>query len=131
MIFGIGIDLIEVTRVGKQLEKDSFKEKIFTEKEIEYCTARKNFAECFAARFAAKEAFLKAIGTGWRGGISFREIEIANDNLGKPTICLQGKAKEFAVKNELDNIHVSLTHVKSNAGAIVIIEKKDNPVLDK
>jgi len=125
MIFGIGIDNIEVERVKKQLEKNDFKEKIFSEKEIEYCAAKKNYAENYAARFAAKEAFFKAIGTGWRGGISFKEIEIINDKLGKPTICLHGKAKQFALENKLDKIHVSLTHLKSFAGAIVIIEKKD------
>ena len=123
MIFGIGIDSIEVERVLKQLENNSFKEKIFSDKEIEYCSSKKNYAECFAARFAAKEAFFKAIGTGWRGGISFREIEIINDELGKPTLHLHGKAKQFADKNELDKIHVSLTHLKTIAGAIVIIEK--------
>lgn len=126
MIFGIGIDIIEVERVGKQLDNNNFKEKIFTSREIEYCTARRNFAECFAARFAAKEAFFKAIGTGWRGGMSFRDVEIINDELGKPELHLHGKAKEFADKNRLDKFHVSLTHVKSNAGAVVIIERSDS-----
>ncbi|MBW6515311.1 MAG: holo-ACP synthase [Candidatus Cloacimonetes bacterium] len=125
MIFGIGIDNIEVERVQKQLEKNGFKEKIFSEKEIEYCSAKKTYAESFAARFAAKEAFFKAIGTGWRGGMSFKDIEIVNNDLGKPTICLHGKAKQFALENKLDKIYVSLTHLKSCAGAIVIIEKKD------
>jgi holo-[acyl-carrier protein] synthase len=123
MIFGIGIDNIEVERVEKQLEKNGFKEKIFTAGEIEYCQARKNYAESFAARFAAKEAFFKAIGTGWRGGLSFDEVEIINDELGRPEIKLWGKAKEFASKKGLDNIQVSLTHLKHYAGAVVIIEK--------
>jgi len=123
MIFGIGIDNIEVDRVRKQLEKNGFKEKIFSPAEIEYCDNRKNFAECYAARFAAKEAFLKAIGTGWRGGLTFNEIEVLNDKLGKPVLKLYGKSKEFAEKNEIDNIHVSLTHLKNYASAIVIIEK--------
>jgi holo-[acyl-carrier protein] synthase len=125
MIFGIGIDNIEVERVKKQLDNNSFKEKIFSEREIEYCMSKKNYAESFAARFAAKEAFFKAIGTGWRGGLSFQEIEVTNDDLGKPQIRLHGKAKQFAQKNELDTIHVSLTHIKSIAGAVVIIEKND------
>lgn len=123
MIFGIGIDNIEVARVEKQLEQNGFKEKIFTAGEIEYCQAKKNCAESFAARFAAKEAFFKAIGTGWRGGLAFDEIEIINDEMGKPKIKLWGKASEFVSKKGLDNIQVSLTHLKSYAGAVVIIEK--------
>lgn len=131
MIFGIGIDNIEVARVEKQLENEGFQEKIFTEKEISYCRSRRNYAESFAARFAAKEAFFKAIGTGWRGGLSFRDIEISKDELGKPAVILHGKAKQFAEENGLDKIHVSLTHVKSNAGAIVIIEKRDYPLQNR
>ncbi|MCK4640971.1 MAG: holo-ACP synthase [Candidatus Marinimicrobia bacterium] len=123
MIFGIGIDNIEVDRVRKQLEKNGFKEKIFSPAEIEYCDNRKNFAECYAARFAAKEAFLKAIGTGWRGGLAFNEIEVLNDRLGKPVLKLYGKVKAFVEENGLENIHVSLTHLKNYASAIVIIEK--------
>ena len=123
MIFGIGIDNIEVDRVRKQLEKNRFKENIFSPAEIEYCDARKNCAENYAARFAAKEAFFKAIGMGWRGGLAFNEIEVLNDKLGKPVIKLYGKSKEFAEENEIDNIHVSLTHLKTFASAIVIIEK--------
>ncbi len=123
MIFGIGIDNIEVDRVRKQLEKNRFKEKIFSPAEIEYCDNRKNFAERYAARFAAKEAFLKAIGTGWRGGLAFNEIEVLNDKLGKPVLKLYGKVKAFVEENGLENIHVSLTHLKNYASAIVIIEK--------
>ena len=123
MIFGIGIDNIEVDRVRKQLEKNRFKEKIFSPAEIEYCDNRKNFAERYAARFAAKEAFLKAIGTGWRGGLTFNEIEVLNDKLGKPVLKLYGKVKAFVEENGLENIHVSLTHLKNYASAIVIIEK--------
>lgn len=125
MIFGIGIDIIEVERVRKQLDKNNFKEKIFTEQEIEYCLSKRNYAESFAARFAAKEAFFKAIGTGWRGGLSFKELEILNDELGKPTFLLHGKAREFARENRLDKIHVSLTHVRNSAGAVVIVEQED------
>ena len=123
MIFGIGIDNIEVDRVRKQLEKNRFKEKIFSPAEIEYCDNRKNFAERYAARFAAKEAFLKAIGTGWQGGLAFNEIEVLNDKLGKPVLKLYGKVKAFVEENGLENIHVSLTHLKNYASAIVIIEK--------
>ena len=85
MIFGVGIDNIEVKRIKKQIDDSTkFKEKIFTVKEIEYCESKKNYAESFAARFAAKEAFLKAIGTGWSNGLQFTDIEILNDENGKP-----------------------------------------------
>lgn len=124
MIFGVGIDNIEVKRIKKQIDGSSkFKEKIFTAKEIEYCESKKNYAESFAARFAAKEAFLKAIGTGWSDGLQFKDIEILNDERGKPMVHLQGKAKQIILDNEINNIQVSITHLKKIASAIIIIEK--------
>ncbi|MCD6176388.1 MAG: holo-ACP synthase [Candidatus Cloacimonetes bacterium] len=124
MIFGIGIDNIEVVRIKKQINDSvKFKEKIFTAKEIEYCESKKNYTESFAARFAAKEAFLKAIGTGWSNGIQFKDIEILNDKKGKPVIYLHGKAKQIKLDKELGNIQVSLSHLKEIATAIIIIEK--------
>ena len=124
MIFGIGIDNIEVERIKKQIDGSTkFKEKIFTMNEIDYCESKKNYAESFAARFAAKEAFLKAIGTGWSDGLKFNDIEILNDMKGKPMIHLQGKAKQVILDNEISNIQVSLTHLKEIASAIIIIEK--------
>ena len=124
MIFGIGIDNIEVKRIKKQIDDSiRFKEKIFTAKEIKYCESKKNYAESFAVRFAAKEAFLKAIGTGWSNGLQFKDIEILNDNKGKPIIHLQGKTKQIILDNELGNIHISLSHLKEIATAIIIIEK--------
>lgn len=124
MIFGIGVDIIEVKRVKKQLdENNGFKEKIFSEKEIKYCDAKKNKEENYAARFAAKEAFFKALGTGWRFGLEFKEIEILGDELGKPEIKLYGKTREFVKENNLKNFHVSVSHLKEIATAFVIIEK--------
>ena len=124
MIFGVGIDNIEVKRIKKQIDSSSkFKEKIFTAKEIEYCESKKNYAESFAARFAAKEAFLKAIGTGWSEGLQFTDIEILNNKKGKPMVHLQGKAKQIILDNEINNIQVSITHLKEIASAIIILEK--------
>lgn len=124
MIFGIGTDIIEVERISKLLEKDSsFKNKIFTELESEYCENKKNKAEGYAARFAAKEAFFKAIGTGWRGEMSFNEIEVINDSLGKPEIKMYGKVLEFFTEQKITSVHVSVSHIKSVAVAIVILEK--------
>lgn len=124
MIFGIGIDMIEVSRIEKSITRSkSFLTKIFSEKEREYCDSKSNKFQCYAARFAAKEAFMKAIGTGWRNGIKFNEIEVVNNELGKPEIKLSGKAKELFCQMDLKNIFVSLSHLKEYAIANVIIEK--------
>ncbi|MDP2424040.1 MAG: holo-ACP synthase [Bacteroidales bacterium] len=124
MIFGIGTDIIEVGRIEKQLESNSgLKERLFTPGEIIYCESRKNKAQHYAARFAAKEAFLKAIGTGWRDGLQFNEIEVTNDHLGKPIIVLSGKTRAFVAETNIINIQVSLSHIRDMVNAIVIIEK--------
>ncbi|MBT3169590.1 MAG: holo-ACP synthase [Candidatus Cloacimonetes bacterium] len=124
MIFGVGIDLIEVARIEKQLlENSGFREKIFTKDEIKYCDSKKKKAEHFAARFAAKEAFLKAIGTGWRNGFSFLEIAVLNDEFGKPILEIYGKTKQFIEENKIKNMQISLSHLKDLATAIVILEK--------
>lgn len=126
MIFGAGTDIIEVARVKKSVSEISgFKKKIFSAAEIEYCESKARKFEHYAGRFAVKEAFLKAIGTGWRYGIAFNEIEVKNDGLGKPELNLSGKALEFVMKNRLVVTGVSLSHTKDNAVAFVIIEKKE------
>jgi holo-[acyl-carrier protein] synthase len=124
LIFGIGTDIIEVERIEKQLEKNSgLKEKLFTSGEIAYCETKKNKAQHYAARFAAKEAFLKAIGTGCRDGLQFNEVEVTNDQLGKPLIVLYGKTKDFVAEINITNIQVSLSHIRDMVNAIVIVEK--------
>ena len=123
MIYGIGIDTIEVPRIQKQLtQSERFKERILTKHEITYCESKKNKAQNYAARFAAKEAFFKALGTGWRGGLGFNQVEIINDKLGKPQIRLYGKAKLLIEEKGITDIHVSLTHLKDTASSIVILE---------
>jgi len=124
LIYGTGIDIIEVARIQKVMERDiGFRDKIFTPVEIEYCESKKNKYQHYAARFSAKEAFLKAIGTGWRFGIRFADIEVYHDDLGKPFIRGFGKAEELLKNEEISKIHVSLSHLKEMATAIVIIEK--------
>jgi len=124
MIAGLGTDIIEVGRIKEKLLADEgFMRSIFTPSEIEYCESKKNKAENFAARYAAKEAFFKALGTGWRYGMAFKEIEITNDELGKPDIKVSGKVKDFIEKNKIENIHVSLSHIRDMVNAIVILEK--------
>ena len=121
MILGTGTDIIEVERVKKAIEKPGFKEKVFTEREIAYCQTSPN-AEHYAARGAAKEAFFKALGTGWRNEMEITEVEIINNELGKPEIVLAGKVLAAFNKMGGKKVHVSLSHIKSTAIAYVIIE---------
>jgi holo-[acyl-carrier protein] synthase len=126
MIFGTGIDIIEVHRIQTVMERDiGFREKIFTEGEIAYCEKMKNKYQNYAARFSAKEAFLKAIGTGWRFGIRFADIDVYHDEFGKPLIRLTGKAEELALRDGITKIHVSLSHLKEMATAVVVLEKEE------
>jgi holo-[acyl-carrier protein] synthase len=125
MIVGIGTDLIEVERVADKMEKkQGFKELVFSAGEIIYCEARTYKYEHYAARFAAKEAFLKAIGTGWRNGTAFNEIEIYNDEVGKPEIRFHGLTAKTIADLKLGKIFVSLSHLKTMACAMVIIEDR-------
>ena len=125
MIYGTGIDIIEVIRIQKVMERDiGFRDKIFTPGEIEYCETKKNKYQHYAARFSAKESFLKAIGTGWRYGIRFADIEVFHDELGKPYIRVSGKAEELISGLSISKIHVSLSHLKEMATAIVILESE-------
>ena len=123
MIAGLGIDMIEVERVAEKIGKESgFRELAFSKKEIEYCDAKANKFEHYAARFAAKEAFLKAIGTGWASGTAFNEIEVFNDANGKPEIMLLGQTAITLAVMGHQKISVSLSHLKTIASAVVIIE---------
>lgn len=125
MILGIGTDIIEVARIQKVMERDiGFRDKIFTPGEIAYCETKKHKFENYAARFSAKEAFLKAIGTGWRFGVRFADIDIFHDELGKPHIRTTGVAKELTESLSVSKIHVSLSHLKEMATAIVILESE-------
>ncbi len=122
MIIGIGTDIVEVARIAKSIEKNAFKVKVFSKIEIVYCETKKNKAESFAARFAAKEAFFKALGTGWRGGVAFNEVEIVNDTFGKPALNVFGKTAKIISKKNIKTIHVSLSHIMQVAMAMVILE---------
>lgn len=124
MIAGLGMDMIEVERVATKIAKESgFRELVFTKKEIDYCEAKANKFEHYAARFAAKEAFFKALGTGWLNGTAFNEVEITNDEKGKPMLALLGETALVAATMNFSNISVSLTHLKTIASAVVIIER--------
>jgi holo-[acyl-carrier protein] synthase len=128
MVAGIGIDIIETERIQKELSvsEDSFCNSVFTESEIAYCRkgSNKNVqAQRFAARFASKEAFFKAIGTGLRNGLQWKDIEIVNDEYGKPRLEFKNKSLELVKKKKLSNILLTISHSKSHAVAVVILEK--------
>jgi len=123
MIKGTGIDLIDVERVAYRVGRtEGFREMVFSAAEIEYCEARGNKYEHYAARYAAKEAFFKALGTGWVNDTAYHEVEVFNDEAGKPGIKLLGKTAETLSSWGTISIAVSLTHLKTMAAAVVIIE---------
>ncbi len=123
MIFGIGTDIIEVSRVEeKLLRTGGLKEKLYTPLEIAYCESKHRPALHFAARFAAKEACLKAMGTGWSGGHKFTEIEVVNDSRGKPDLVVTGSVRRFFDERGVSGAHVSLSHIRDLAHAVVVLE---------
>ena len=125
MIVGTGVDLCEVARIKKAILSPHglrLVERVYTPREIAYAQCRVNVYERFAARFAAKEAGMKALGTGWRGGIAWQDLEVVNLPSGRPTLKLHGKAAERAEKMGVRNISLSLTHTAEQAMAIVILE---------
>lgn len=122
MIVGTGVDIIEVERVKKALDTwgERFLNRVFTRRELDYADTKKFPCENLAARFACKESVLKAFGDT-RRGIQLKSIEVLNDAKGKPEIVLHGEAKEFADKNHLDNIIVSMSHTSNYAISNVIL----------
>jgi len=124
MILGSGVDLCEVPRIQASIERygKHFLERVFTAREIAYADSKANRFERYAARFAAKEAGMKALGTGWRGGVAWCDFEVTNLPSGRPTLQFHGKAAEFAVKLGVGNIALSITHTKEQALAMVILE---------
>ncbi|MFC0518689.1 holo-ACP synthase [Mucilaginibacter angelicae] len=123
-VSGVGIDMIEVERIQSSIAKEQgFRELVFSAKEIAYCESKANKYQHYAARFAAKEAFFKALGTGWLKDTAFNEIEVTNDESGKPVLEPIGESAVVINRNGLLKISVSLTHLKTMASAVVIIEK--------
>ena len=124
MIFGIGTDIIEIERIEKLIARGMpYLETIFTKKEMDYCETKARKSEHYAARYAAKEAILKALGTGWRDGLAFSDIEIINGELGKPQVYLQGEAKKICGRHQIKQISISLSHIEKFALAFAILEK--------
>jgi holo-[acyl-carrier protein] synthase len=123
MIIGIGTDIVQVSRIERVLKKNPrFEQKVFTPAESAYCNSRANPAQSFSARFAAKEALMKALGTGWDNGISWLEIEVLNNEFGKPAISLSGTCAEAALSMGIKRLHLSLSHEKEYAIAYLVAE---------
>ena len=126
MIVGTGVDITEVTRIKAAMERfgDRFLKRVFTPAEIHYCSGKPNAAERLAARFAAKEAGMKAIGTGLRHGITWHDVEVLRVPGQRPTLKLSGKAAEFATRLGCKRTHLSLSHTADQAIAHVILESE-------
>ena len=124
MVVGVGTDLVEIARIQQSVARfgDRFLHRIFTAGEIEYCQRKKNAAESFAARFAAKEAGAKALGTGISHGVNWLELEVAREPSGKPLLQLSGRAALRAQSLGVAHISLSLTHSRDTALAVVIME---------
>ncbi|MGO9336921.1 MAG: holo-ACP synthase [Terracidiphilus sp.] len=127
MIVGSGIDLAEVGRIRQSIDRygSRFLDRIFTAAEQAYCQRKRNSAESFAARFAAKEAGAKALGTGISQGVSWLEIEVVRERGGRPTLRLYGRAAQFAQRLGVAHIALSITHTTDVAMASVVLENED------
>ncbi|MDY0041076.1 MAG: holo-ACP synthase [Desulforhabdus sp.] len=123
-IYGVGIDLVQVNRHQEILNRwgKRFESRVFTERESGICAGRKNQASCLAMRFAAKEAFVKALGTGMRAPLRWLDIEIRNNELGKPEIFLSERALRFCREHGIRGWHVSLTDDGQYGAAVVVLE---------
>jgi len=128
MILGTGIDIVNVERIERLIARwgDRFLTRVFTEREVAWCRRRTRFSDCLALRFAAKEAFLKAIGWGFQNGISWADMEVRSDPLGKPLFSLSGKAKEVVETRKVDRVLLTLSDERPYAVAHVILEGKDD-----
>ena len=124
MIAGIGVDLVSIPRFRELMQRKGAAalRRFFTEAEVERCRQSRSELESFAARFAAKEAFFKALGTGWGLGGRWTEVEVVSADTGAPSLRLTGRAAEAAAERGVSSIHVSLTHTDETAAAFVVLE---------
>jgi holo-[acyl-carrier protein] synthase len=121
-IIGIGTDIIECVRIGRMIEQhgELFLRRVYTEREIRYCQLRKHAIEHFAGRWAAKEAILKAIGTGWARGICWTDLEVRNDPGGQPKVLVRGGAKDITIDRGIGDILVTISHCRTYATAYAL-----------
>jgi holo-[acyl-carrier protein] synthase len=126
-ILGTGTDIVECLRIAQMIERhgELFLTRVYTDHEIAYCTARKAATQHYAGRWAAKEAVLKALGTGWRRGISWRDIEVRNDRNGSPAVILSGGARDAMEQSGIRRLHITISHCRCHAVAYVVAEGDD------
>jgi holo-[acyl-carrier protein] synthase len=124
MIFGIGLDLVQISRIGSILNRwgDRFLERVFTRQEIDYCLLRKDPSPHLAARFAAKEAFLKALGIGYDQGVRWKDIEVTRNSSGRPEVQLHNTTKTLCQSHGISRIHLSMTHDGNYGLGQVVLE---------
>jgi holo-[acyl-carrier protein] synthase len=124
VIVGMGVDMEEISRLREAIARHgrAFLERVFTPAEIAYCERHRDSAERFAGRFAAKEAAMKALGTGWSRGVRWVDLEVVRQRGGRPTLSLKGEAKKIADALGVKNIAISITHTSEQAIAQVIFE---------
>lgn len=125
MIYGVGVDLVEISRIKEILDKyyDRFLVKVYSSPEIEYCNDRAEPATHFAAKFAAKESFLKALGIGLYMGVNLTDVEVIHQLNGKPILRLHNSAKDMLIEIGISLINLSLSHTRTHACAVIILEK--------
>jgi holo-[acyl-carrier protein] synthase len=123
-ILGLGTDIVECLRIAQMIERhgELFISRVYTDLEIEYCSARKAATQHYAGRWAAKEAVLKALGTGWQRGISWRDIEIRNDRHGAPSVVLRAGAREVFEMAGMERMHITISHCRCHAVAYAVAE---------
>lgn len=126
-IIGIGTDIIECLRIAQMIERhgDLFINRVYTAYEIQYCQTRKQSTQHYAGRWAAKEAILKALGTGWRKGISLRDIEVRNEPGGRPVVALRGGARDVVEQLGITEMLISISHCRSHATAYALAQGAD------
>ena len=124
MLIGTGIDLIEIERIARSIERfgERFLRRVYTQTEIAYCMGKRNSAESFAARFAAKEAAAKALGTGISRGVLWQEFQVERQPGGRPTLALRGRAELLASSMGVKSISLSITHTRTLSMATVMME---------
>ncbi len=124
MIFGIGVDVVQISRIGSLLDRwgDRFLQRVFTKQEIQYCRLRKDPSPHLAVRFAAKEAFLKALGTGYSQGVRWKDIEVLRSSSGVPNLQLHSYTKTLCQSHGINRIHLSMSHDGDYGLVQVILE---------
>ena len=128
-IAGIGTDIVECLRIAQMIEKhgDLFLRRVYTDHEIDYCQKRKASTEHYAGRWAAKEAVLKALGTGWAKGISWRDVEVRNQPSGRPTIAVRGGARDVVARRGVSDVMISISHCRTHATAFAVAVAAETP----